>query len=44
MTGLFATNDQYLYVFEWVWLCFLGKCLSIIFLITEDNNTEEERE
>lgn len=44
MTGLYASNDHMLYVFEWMWLCFFGKCLSIIFLIKEDKNSEEERE
>ncbi|CAK57991.1 unnamed protein product (macronuclear) [Paramecium tetraurelia] len=43
MIGLYEYNGMF-YLFEWVWLLFFGKILSLVFLINEGSIDEEERE
>ncbi|CAD8117250.1 unnamed protein product [Paramecium sonneborni] len=43
MIGLYEYNGMF-YLFEWIWLWFIGKILSMVFLIKEESNDEEERE
>ncbi|CAD8169529.1 unnamed protein product [Paramecium pentaurelia] len=43
MIGLYEYNEMF-YLFEWVWLLFFGKILSMVLLINERSINEEERE
>ncbi|CAD8113372.1 unnamed protein product [Paramecium sonneborni] len=43
MMGLYEYSQMF-YLFEWIWLWFFGKILSMVFLLKEEQNNEEERE